>query len=79
MHPSTEGQERQNAYTDWLLRQRDEQELADEARAEAVRDARRYEKHRFHPGFVGPNFCDLCGSNVGLHQQIPYGERRSPQ
>jgi hypothetical protein len=70
--PSTEGQERQNAYTDWLLRQRDEQEAAAERRAEA-RDPNVYRPSDGH-AYVNdwPTVgCDRCAGAEHLHTKEP--------
>lgn len=75
MHPSTEGQEARNAYTDWLLRQRDEMERVSEMREEERREDMRTIPHKPRVGLLGPNFCEICGSNVALHEHIPYGRK----
>jgi hypothetical protein len=77
MHPSSESQERQNAYTDWLLRQHDEFERKAEESAESQREEMRYVPHTLRVGLLGSNFCEICGSNVKLHERIPYGEGRA--
>lgn len=70
MYPSTESQEARNAYTDWLLRQRDEQEAADEQRAEA-RDPNvcRPEDGHAYVNDWPTSGCDECGAAKHLHKE----------
>jgi len=75
MHPRTESQEKRNAYTDWLLRQRDEFDRKGEESADAEREEMRYVPHTPRIGLVGANFCEICASNLRLHETIPYGEK----
>jgi hypothetical protein len=75
MHPSDEAMEARNAYTDWLLRQRDERERVDEMRAEGRREEMRSTPHKPRIGLAGPNFCEACGANVAVHEHIPYGRK----
>lgn len=74
-HPSDEAMEARNAYTDWLLRQRDEMERVSEMRAEERREGMRTTPHKPRVGLMGPNFCESCGSNLENHTTIPYGRK----
>ena len=73
MWPSSEGQEARNAYTDWLLREQDRHVLEGEQSAEDRREEMRYTFHRPRIGAVGPNVCEICGSSLKSHDQLPYG------
>lgn len=67
--PSTEAQEKQNAYTDWQLRQRDEFEDAREEREEQRRIQLSMRPHKFSEAIDIPGFC-VCGVNQNgdIHQ-----------
>ena len=60
---------------DWNDRM--EQELRDEGAFEARVESQRFVPHRPRIGSLGPNFCERCGSNVWLHETVPYGEKAS--
>jgi hypothetical protein len=60
---------------DWDAKMRQEEEAED--RAEARVKLWRHTPHKPFIGLLGPNFCELCGSNVGLHDQLPYGEKET--
>jgi hypothetical protein len=60
--PSTEAQEARNAYTDSLLRERDDYEDAREEREERDRTAMSLRPHKFQEYPDIPGFC-RCGLN----------------
>jgi hypothetical protein len=65
--PSSEAQEARNAYTDSLLRERDDYEDEQERREENQRLNMQARYHRYQESRDIPGFCFACGLNVRIH------------